>query len=241
MRKTPSSLQSQLTSLLTGMVLTCLQEERAIGALLGLAVGDALGAPLELSQLNYKRNKLDEMGQQDVWEKSQIYNRTFKVKSGQWTDDTSMALCLADSLLAKQGFDPADQRFRYHNWYYHGYNNAFGADTKRKSQTSGNGPLMRAAPVPIFYASCSEDCVRYAYLQSRATHQGHEAAECSMLLAYVLWKAINHAGAATGDVAVHTAVESMVVREILTNLKQELEDTLMKVILLVRYVEFWKI
>eukprot|EP00808_Paulinella_micropora_P014379 g65118.t1 len=59
------------------------------------------------------------------------------------------------------------------------------------SQTSGNGPLMRAAPVPIFYASCSEDCVRYAYLQSRATHQGHEAAECSMLLAYVLWKLVS--------------------------------------------------
>eukprot|EP00808_Paulinella_micropora_P028828 g26653.t1 len=251
MRKTPSSLQPRLTSLLTGMVLTCLQEERAIGALLGLAVGDALGAPLEFSQLNYKRNTWNEMGQQDVWEKSQIYNRTFKVKSGQWTDDTSMALCLADSLFVKQGFDPVDQRLRYHNWYYHGYNNAFGADTKRKSQvsiglgenteagdsqTSGNGPLMRAAPVPIFYASCSEDCVRYAYLQIRATHQGHEAAECSMLLAYVLWKAVNHAS--TGDVAVHTAVESMVVREILTNLKQELEDTLMKVILLVQYVEF---
>eukprot|EP00808_Paulinella_micropora_P003930 g36291.t1 len=262
MRKSPSFLQPRLTTLLMGMVLTCLQEERAIGVLLGLAVGDALGAPLESSQLSYKRTILTEMGQQDVWEKSQIYNKTFKVKSGQWTDDTSMALCLADSLLVKHGFDPVDQRLRYHNWYYHGYNNAFGADTKRKSQvnirlgentglsmmefkkaykvpvpytkagdsqTSGNGPLMRAAPVPIFYASCSEDCVRYAYLQSRATHQGHEAAECSMLLAYVLWKAINHADAAsTGDVTVHTAVESMVVREILKNLKQELEDTLMK-------------
>eukprot|EP00808_Paulinella_micropora_P026575 g25638.t1 len=256
------NIQAQLNALSESKATVIQKEERAIGALLGLAVEDALGAPLEFSQLSYKRNILTKMGQQNVWEKSQIYNKTFKVKSGQWTDDASMALCLADSLLVKRGFDPVDQRLRYHYWYYHSYNNAFGADTKRKSQvsiglgentelsmmefkkaykvpvpctkagdsqTSGNGPLMQSAPVPIFYASCSEDCVRYAYLQSRATHQGHEAAECSMLLAYILWKAINHAGAAsTGDVTVHTAVESMVVREILKNLKQELEDTLMK-------------
>lgn len=47
--------------------------------------------------------------------------------AGQWTDDTSMALCLAHSLLHRQGFDAADQMNRYCNWYRHGYLSSTGA------------------------------------------------------------------------------------------------------------------
>jgi ADP-ribosyl-[dinitrogen reductase] hydrolase len=38
------------------------------------------------------------------------------MKLGQWTDDTSMGLCLADSLIIKKKFDGSDQRIRYWNW-----------------------------------------------------------------------------------------------------------------------------
>ena len=37
----------------------------------------------------------------------------FRLKPGEWTDDTSMALCLATSLLEKNSFDPKDQMDRY--------------------------------------------------------------------------------------------------------------------------------
>ncbi|CAD7928406.1 unnamed protein product [Amoebophrya sp. A25] len=118
-------------------------EDRCLGALLGLAVGDALGAPLEFSRLDYGRKILHTMGQEDVWKilvvseggkgsgsgdstdgaieskdsgsgsrceilaenvtfvntSANKYNRAFQLLPGQWTDDTSMALCLADSLL----------------------------------------------------------------------------------------------------------------------------------------------
>lgn len=45
----------------------------------------------------------------------------FNLKPGQWTDDTSMALCLAESLLTKNGFDAVDQMGRYLNWWHWGY------------------------------------------------------------------------------------------------------------------------
>ena len=46
---------------------------------------------------------------------------SFNLKPGQWTDDTSMLLCLAESLIAKNAFDPADQMARYLNWWQSGY------------------------------------------------------------------------------------------------------------------------
>lgn len=45
----------------------------------------------------------------------------FHLKAGEWTDDTSMALCLAESLITKNGFDPIDQMERYLKWYKEGH------------------------------------------------------------------------------------------------------------------------
>ena len=45
----------------------------------------------------------------------------FQLAPGEWTDDTSMALCLADSLIEKKGFDPIDQLEHYVRWYREGY------------------------------------------------------------------------------------------------------------------------
>lgn len=76
--------------------------DRYRGSLLGLAAGDALGTTLEFRPPG-SLNPIDDM----------VGGGPFRLRSGDWTDDTSMALCLADSLVACGGFDPADQMRRY--------------------------------------------------------------------------------------------------------------------------------
>ena len=63
----------------------------------------------------------------------------FRLKPGQWTDDSSMGLCLLDSLIAKPDFDAMDCMMRFVLWVSLGYNNAFGFDFKRRSDPSGLG------------------------------------------------------------------------------------------------------
>ncbi len=89
--------------------------DRYRGSLLGLAAGDALGAPLELTLSGFF-NPVSDM----------IDDRRSKiVKAGMWTDDTSMALCLAESIVEK-GFDPINQMEKYYQWYRHGYMSSAG-------------------------------------------------------------------------------------------------------------------
>ena len=79
--------------------------QRFRGALLGLACGDAVGTTLEFKAPGSFK-PIDDM----------VGGGPFKLEVGQWTDDTSMALCLAESLLEKQGFDPADQMVIEHGF-----------------------------------------------------------------------------------------------------------------------------
>ena len=84
--------------------------ERYRGSLLGLAVGDALGAPVEFKAPG-SFTPIEDM----------IGGGSFNGMVGQWTDDTSMALCLAQSLIEQQGFDPVDQLKKYVRWCREGY------------------------------------------------------------------------------------------------------------------------
>jgi len=137
------------------------------GALVGLAVGDAVGTTLEFKPRGTFNPITDMEG-----------GGPFRLRKGEWTDDTSMALCIANSLLTKKGFDPEDQMNRYCNWWRVGYmssngecfdiggtvmqaldkflehSNPFSGSTAEYS--AGNGSLMRLAPIPIFYASNRE-------------------------------------------------------------------------------------
>jgi len=79
--------------------------DRYVGAMLGLAAGDALGTTLEFSAPG-TFTPIDDM----------IGGGPFNLEPGQWTDDTSMALCLAESLLEMNGFDAIDQLARYVRW-----------------------------------------------------------------------------------------------------------------------------
>lgn len=155
--------------------------ERYRGCLVGMAVGDALGAAVEFQPPGSFPPVREMLG-----------GGPFHLKPGQWTDDTAMALCLADSLLSRGGFDPRDQLVRYLNWYRHGYLSSTGTcfdigGTVRAAlerfeatgsaycgsldpNTAGNGSLMRLAPVPLFYARRPWEALQWAADSSRTTH-----------------------------------------------------------------------
>eukprot|EP01043_Picozoa_sp_COSAG02_P058370 COSAG02_NODE_7254_length_3095_cov_5.552403_2_plen_81_part_00 len=56
------------------------------------------------------------------------FNKFF-LQMGQWTDDCSMGLTIADSLIVKRAYDGSDIRMRFWNWWNCGYCNAFRKDT----------------------------------------------------------------------------------------------------------------
>ena len=188
-------------------------ERSCIGAMLGMAIGDAMGARVEFQPLDYNYNGIVDMGH-DVAGK-------FMLKPGQWTDDTAMGLCLADSLIEKQGlFDGHDLMIRFISWWFFGYNNAFRFDNHRPnkysiglggnisgsikqyigeygkneftqfgdSSVSGNGSIIRNAPVPICYHDDMDIALQIAEKQSKVTHQGDEAAGCCQLLTHITIK-----------------------------------------------------
>jgi ADP-ribosylglycohydrolase len=115
----------------------------------------------------------------------------FNLAPGEWTDDTSMALCLADSLIEMGGFDPIDQLERYVAWFRKGYLSSngccfdFGIATAASlsrfesthepypgstaQNTAGNGSLMRLAPVPMFYARHPQIAIEKSADSSRTT------------------------------------------------------------------------
>ncbi len=137
---------------------------------------------------------------------------------GAWTDDTSMALCLADSLIHCHGFKPEDLLARFVGWWQYGMNSVTGrcfdiGNTTRASlsnfeetgpltagpidpRQAGNGSLMRLAPVAIFAAGDADEAERLADLQSRTTHPAPVAHEACRLFARKLPLALRGAGKA---------------------------------------------
>jgi ADP-ribosyl-[dinitrogen reductase] hydrolase len=151
------------------------------GALLGLACGDALGTTLEFKPPGSFERLTDMVG-----------GGPFNLQPGQWTDDTSMALCLAESLVSCHGFDPIDQMGRYCRWWLDGHLSVKGycfdigttvcaalskyAKTgdpfagSTDPHTAGNGSLMRLAPVVLAYRASPEQAIHFAAESSRTTH-----------------------------------------------------------------------
>lgn len=175
--------------------------DRARGALLGLAVGDAIGTTNEFSS---QPPPLEDM----------VGGGPFALVPGQWTDDTSMALCLADSLIAKGSFDPLDQMQHYLAWWRQGHNSVLGycfdignatrdalARFERTQDpyagstdpySAGNGSLMRLAPVVIFSAHAPEDlALELATDSSRVTHAAPQALDCCRRFAVHLRSALH--------------------------------------------------
>src|SRR5437016_5137152 len=85
--------------------------DRALGCLLGLAVGDAIGTTLEFTTRDAQPSVTDMVG-----------GGPFKLQPGEWTDDTSMALCLVDSLIACDRLDQDGLIKRFLRWWREGEN-----------------------------------------------------------------------------------------------------------------------
>ena len=103
------------------------------GCLLGLATGD-LGTALEFKQPG-TFTPIDDM----------IGRGPFDLQPGQWTDDTSMALCLAASLIETGGFDPLDQMQRYVRWYREGYMSSTGSASTSGTPRTTRCPTSNAS------------------------------------------------------------------------------------------------
>ena len=199
--------------------------DRAMGCLVGLAVGDAVGHPLEFlpvasdsgeghsawslasvlrdersntylrprsattaALLSGERGRADESRVHAPGYRNPL--NQFGLDAGQWTDDASMSLCLADSLLKCGKLDGSDVRITFWSWWHCGLNNAFRKDARKPgsvglggniarslssmkpgvvppptyaagTQDAGNGSLMRLAPVALHHLRVGEErCVR---------------------------------------------------------------------------------
>ena len=205
-------------------------EKASIGAMLGMAIGDAIGARVEFQPLDYNYNEIKDMGKN--------IEGKFKLKPGQWTDDTSMGLCLADSLIENKGnFNGHDLMIRFISWWFYGYNNSFRFDEERPNKfsiglggnmfesfkqyisengineftksgdesTSGNGSIIRNAPIALCFHKDMKKALEMAKKQSKVTHKGNQAAGCCQLLTFILVKIL----------------QGEKLKKILLNLKQE--------------------
>jgi len=177
-------------------------KERFRGCLLGLAVGDAVGTTVEFRQ----RGTFEPL-------KDMVGGGPFQLLPGQWTDDTSMALCLATSLVEQGGFDSVDQMRRYCQWADHGYLSSTGTcfdigttviRSLRRFQRegdayaglpdpdqAGNGCIMRLAPIPMYFFSDLEAVERFAADSSRTTHGAEECIDACRLFARIIFRALS--------------------------------------------------
>jgi ADP-ribosyl-[dinitrogen reductase] hydrolase len=171
--------------------------QRARACLFGLAVGDAIGTTVEFSRRGTFAPVTDMVG-----------GGPFDLKPGEWTDDTSMALCLAESLAECGGFDPRDQMERYCRWWREGHLSSNGrcfdigitvSGALRKFEesgepfsgstapdTAGNGSIMRLAPAPIFANGDLRETIRLSRESSRTTHGAEECLDACHALGVLL-------------------------------------------------------
>ena len=175
--------------------------DRALGAFLGLAVGDAVGTTLEF-QTRDTRPRLEDM----------VGGGPFNLPAGAWTDDTAMALALADSLAASETLDCRDLMDRFVGWWRNGdysctghcfdigittrqaltryrrTGDPFAGSTDPKS--AGNGSLMRLSPVVLRFLHDRPHLVSAAADQCRTTHAAKEAVDACRAFAELLADAI---------------------------------------------------
>lgn len=175
--------------------------DRFTGCLIGLACGDAIGGPAEF----YRRGRFTPItGMQG--------GGKFKLQAGEWTDDTAMSLCLAESLVECQGMNVLDQMQRYWRWADEGYHStrstAFGVGKTvaealcsfhrtgnplagpTRPRSSGNGSIMRLAPVAMYFHGRPEILLDAAELSSRTTHGSEECVAACRFMAAILHRCL---------------------------------------------------
>ena len=178
------------------------RNDKIAGTIVGLAIGDALGAPVEFSP----------RGSFPLVTRYREGGR-FNLPAGAWTDDTAMALCLADSLIETEAFDAGDLLTKFCNWAEFGHNSSTGiavgigqntlrtlGDYRRHgrleaepfgAKSDGNGSLMRLSPAVCFACYDEINSISLATQQSKTTHASPIAEECCKFTASLLCKILN--------------------------------------------------
>ena len=170
------------------------------GCLLGLAIGDAIGTTVEFKPKGSFPPITSMEG-----------GGVFGLKAGQWTDDTSMALCLAQSLIERNGFDANDQMTKYLKWQEEGYmssngrcfdigntvaaaldrfkktGNPYSGSTQERS--AGNGSIMRIAPIPMYFLN-NKNIYKQAVNSSKTTHTHPDCISACVALAQMIKDAL---------------------------------------------------
>jgi ADP-ribosyl-[dinitrogen reductase] hydrolase len=184
-----------------------MSKDKARGAFVGLAVGDALGVPLEFKARDTYTH---------ITNMSDSGGGPFNLKVGEWTDDTSMALCLADSLLethieGEYSLDEENLLRKFGDWWQNGLNSVtgrcfdIGNTTRTGIQTFlregtygkysawsvGNGGIMRLSPAVIDAGMSWTIACHNALRQSFTTHSHPDCLETAHALAAILWYYIN--------------------------------------------------
>ena len=178
-------------------------KDRVRGMLVGLAIGDALGANLEFTIFHHEDITDNKVAMSDG-----MYPK------GAWTDDTSMALCLGNSLLECNGYDSYDVMTKYQNWYEDGYcsfdgkpagdiglqvasavkrfkDNPVIDEYDKRSDRAGNGTIMRLAPVVISTVNSPiQETIKLAQVSARETHYSWEAEAGAEIFAAMLRQAM---------------------------------------------------
>ena len=189
------------------------------GCLLGLAIGDALGCTLEFKKPGtFEPITTIEGG------------GVHKLKAGQWTDDTSLALCLGQSLIDCKGFDAKDQMQKYCKWEDEGYMSSTGEcfdignttlkaldnfrltgnpySTNTDESSAGNGSIMRLAPIPMYYSQHPEDALKYAALSSKTTHANEMCVDACRYMAGIIVGLLNGESKETVLSSMYSPVEN---------------------------------
>ena len=176
--------------------------ERFLGALLGLATGDAVAAATQFRRPGRFSPVGDMLG-----------GGPFDLPRGAWSDDTAMALCLADSLLETGGFDAGDQVARYRRWQQQGYLSATDqcvgitagtaralgkAQWRRQAFSGSHDPealdpetLSRVAPTVMYYFADAAAATERSAEAARTTCQSAAVLGACRALARALHAALS--------------------------------------------------
>ena len=179
--------------------------DRYRGAMLGLATGDAFGVCLEFVPPGSFIEITEMLG-----------GGPFGLKPGQWTDDTSMALCIAASLIECDDFNAQDQMERFVEWRDNGYMSSRGEGSRgvdigntttasldsfletgepfsgpTDNTTSGNGSIMRLAPIPLYYGGNPIHVYEFSGLSSKTTHGSDACVDACRYMGMIINGAIS--------------------------------------------------
>lgn len=182
-------------------------KDQVLGGLFGVIVGDALGVPVEF----VSRNRLRDNPVTDM-----TGYGTYNLPPGSWSDDSSLTLCLIES-LCKAGFDLDDAARRFISWYRQGHWTPYGevfdvGGTTREAierleqrvspalagpadeRSNGNGSLMRIMPAALYFACRDEKVMRDAVCQVSCITHGHPRSQLACVLYSLFVRALLKSG-----------------------------------------------